>query len=36
LALAVHGVDNPVTNNFKDDIAYDREQDKNFDRFAII
>jgi hypothetical protein len=36
LALAVHGVDNPVVNSFKEDIAYENEQDKNFDKYAVI
>jgi hypothetical protein len=36
LALAVHGVDNPVVNSFKEEIAYENEQDKNFDKYAVI
>lgn len=36
LALAVHGVDNKITNDFNDDIYGDSEDNKNFDRFAVI
>jgi len=36
LALAVHGVDSPINNNYKDDYYADQENNKNFDRSAII
>lgn len=36
LALAVHGVENKITNDFSEDIYRENEENKNFDRFAII
>jgi hypothetical protein len=36
LALAVYGLDNKITNDFSDDLRYEAESDKNFDKFACI
>lgn len=36
LALAVHGIDNPINNDFTDNNRQDEEENKNFDRHAII